>query len=158
MATANASDQILLDLLGREGYNEWFTVDLPGDENSLSAAALSLSKDSLKKENDKVCESATLSLEDFQNYFMALFQDEAVIQDIADSGKALTVSTGISSEGVHGKFAETKTKKFLKLGSPLFQPKLAKIRPTAYECGMNGHHLEMEDQELRLPMFHFRFS
>jgi len=94
------------------------------------------------------------SLEDFQNYFVAIFQDEAIIQDVADSGKALTVSTWISSEGVHRKFAKPKTNKFLKLGSPLFQLKLAKIRPTAYECGMNGHHLEMEDQELRLPMFH----
>ena len=33
-------------------------------------------------------------------------QDEAVIQDATDSGKALTVSTGISSEG---KFAKPKT-------------------------------------------------
>ena len=110
MATANASDQILLDLLGCEGYNEWFTVDLPGDENSLSAAAPRSSKDSLEKENDTVCETAPLSLEDFQNYFAAIVQDETVvIQDVAYSGKALTVSTGISSEGVHRKFAEPKT-------------------------------------------------
>lgn len=127
MATANASDQILLDLLGCEGYNEWFTVDLPGDQNSLSAAAPSSSKDSLEKENDTVREIAPLSLEDFLNYFVAIVQDEAVIQDVADSRKALTVSTGISSEGVHRKFAEPKTK-FLNLGSLLFQLKVAKIR------------------------------
>ena len=101
---------ILLDLLGCEGYNEWFTVDLPGDENSLSAAAPWSFKDSLEKENDTVCETAPLSLEDFQNYFAAIVQDETVvIQDVAYSGKALTVSTGISSEGVHRKFAEPKT-------------------------------------------------
>jgi len=61
MATANTSDQILLDLLGREGYNEWFTVDLPRDENLLSAAAPSLSKDSLEKENDSLRNCTTFA-------------------------------------------------------------------------------------------------
>ena len=42
-------------------------VDLPGDENMLNAAALSSSKDSLEKENDTVCETVPLSLEDFQS-------------------------------------------------------------------------------------------
>ena len=64
MATANASDQILQDLLGPEGYNEWFSGDiLAGDENVLTAAAPSSSKDSLELEN--VCEMGPFSLEGY---------------------------------------------------------------------------------------------
>ena len=79
MATTNASDQILLDLLG---CNEWFSVDLPGDENSLSAAALSSSKDSLEKENDTVYKTASVSLEDFDLFRrMKLLSKKPLIQE-----------------------------------------------------------------------------
>ena len=52
MATANSIDQILRDLLVSEGCNKRFSDDLPaGDEDVLSAAVPSLSKDSFEMEN-----------------------------------------------------------------------------------------------------------
>ena len=63
----------------------------------------------MKKENNTVCKTVPLSFEDFQSYFVAIVQDESVIQSAADSGKALTVLTRISFEGVHRKFVEPKT-------------------------------------------------
>jgi hypothetical protein len=49
--TVNSIDQILLELLGPEGCNEWFSDELSaGDEDTLSAAVPSSSNDSFETE------------------------------------------------------------------------------------------------------------
>ena len=105
MATTNSSiDQILRDLLGPAGCNEWFSDNLPaGDEDALSAAVSSSSKDSLKTKN--ICETAPFSLKGFQSYLQ-----EGVIQDGVPKVKSLPVTMSLTgSGGVHRNFAEPKT-------------------------------------------------
>jgi hypothetical protein len=93
--TINSIVQILLDLLGPEGCNEWFSDDLSaGDEDTLSAAVPSSSNDSFEMEN--ICKTAPLSLEGFQSYLAAIVH-EAAIQDRVpnlDLVKSLPMPTG----------------------------------------------------------------
>ena len=101
MATAISIDQILRDLLGPEGCNEWFSDDLPaGDEDALNAAVSLSSKDSLETEN--ICKTAPFSLEGFQSYL-----DEAATKDGVLKVKSLPMSVSLTGSG--GKFAEPKT-------------------------------------------------
>ena len=97
MAGANASNQILLDLLGRKGYNEWFSVVLPGDEDALSIAALSSSKTLWKRRWHNLQNGTTITgrFSEFNIlrllFRMKLFSKMPLIHWL--------LSTGISSQG-----------------------------------------------------------